>query len=154
MRPGLLLGILDRELGSALDGQHTPTMLWGPPGVGKSEMVAQVAARHHVPIIDLRLSQMEPSDLRGIPFRSGTHVEWAIPNMLPDAERHGPAGILFLDEVTSAAPTVSAAAYQLILDRRQQWPSPGVIDNRRQPPGRSRRDLCYAGATGEPLCPL
>lgn len=118
MRPGLLLGILDRELGSALDGQHTPTMLWGPPGVGKSEMVAQVAARHHVPIIDLRLSQMEPSDLRGIPFRSGTHVEWAIPNMLPDAERHGPAGILFLDEVTSAAPTVSAAAYQLILDRR------------------------------------
>jgi hypothetical protein len=38
--------------------------------------------------------------------------------MLPDAQRHGPQGILFLDEITSAAPTVSAAAYQLILDRR------------------------------------
>ena len=31
---------------------------------------------------------------------------------------HGPRGILFLDEITSAPPTVTAAAYQLILDRR------------------------------------
>lgn len=93
-------------------------MLWGPPGVGKSQMVAQVGQRHGVPVIDIRLSQMEPSDLRGIPFRSGEHVEWATPAMLPDAERHGSEGILFLDEVTSAPPSVSAAAYQLILDRR------------------------------------
>ncbi len=61
---------------------------------------------------------MEPSDLRGIPFRNGERVEWAIPAILPDAERHGPSGILFLDEITSAPPVVSAAAYQLILDRR------------------------------------
>ena len=118
MRPGLLSAILDRELRGAWHGQHTPTMLWGPPGVGKSALVAQVAARHDLPMVDIRLAQMEPSDLRGIPFRAGSHVEWAIPNLLPDAQRHGPAGILFLDEITSAAPTVSAAAYQLILDRR------------------------------------
>jgi hypothetical protein len=61
---------------------------------------------------------MEPSDLRGIPFRSNGNVEWAIPSILPHSERHGPEGILFLDEITSAPPTVSAAAYQLILDRR------------------------------------
>jgi hypothetical protein len=61
---------------------------------------------------------MEPSDLRGIPFRSEHRVEWAIPAMLPDADRHGREGILFLDEITSAPPSVSAAAYQLILDRR------------------------------------
>jgi hypothetical protein len=61
---------------------------------------------------------MEPSDLRGIPFRVGDHVEWATPAILPDAERHAPAGVLFLDEITSAPPAVSAAAYQLILDRR------------------------------------
>ncbi|MFN2338767.1 MAG: AAA family ATPase, partial [Gammaproteobacteria bacterium] len=97
---------------------HTPVMLWGPPGVGKSQMVAQVAADHDVPVIDIRLSQMEPSDLRGIPFRVGDHVEWAVPAMLPDATRHGPRGILFLDEITSVPPSVSAAAYQLILDRR------------------------------------
>ncbi len=93
-------------------------MLWGPPGVGKSQMVGQVAARHEVSVVDVRLSQMEPSDLRGIPFRVGEHVEWAVPAMLPDAGRHGPEGILFLDEITSAPPSVSAAAYQLILDRR------------------------------------
>jgi hypothetical protein len=118
MRPAEILVILDREFTSTLEGHHTPVMLWGPPGVGKSQMVAQVAAKHRVPVIDIRLSQMEPSDLRGIPFRSGETVEWAIPAMLPDSERHGPQGILFLDEITSAAPTVSAAAYQLILDRR------------------------------------
>lgn len=118
MRPALILAVLEREFLSARHGQHTPVMLWGPPGVGKSQMVAQVAAKYGVPVIDIRLSQMEPTDLRGIPFRTGSTVDWAIPAMLPDAERHGPEGILFLDEITSAAPTVSAAAYQLILDRR------------------------------------
>jgi len=118
MRPVQLLTVLEREFQSAVHGQHTPVMLWGPPGVGKSQMVAQVAERHGMPVIDVRLSQMEPSDLRGIPFRADGRVEWAVPSMLPDAERHGLQGILFLDEITSVPPSVSAAAYQLILDRR------------------------------------
>lgn len=118
MRPAQLVTVLEREFQAALHGQHTPVMLWGPPGVGKSQMVAQVAERHGMPMIDLRLSQMEPSDLRGIPFRVDDQVEWAVPSMLPDAERHGNQGILFLDEITSVPPSVSAAAYQLILDRR------------------------------------
>jgi hypothetical protein len=118
MRPAHLLSILESELTSAGHGTHTPVMLWGPPGVGKSQMVVQVADRHRVPVVDIRLSQMEPSDLRGIPFRVEDHVEWAVPAMLPDAERHAEHGILFLDEITSAPPSVSAAAYQLILDRR------------------------------------
>jgi hypothetical protein len=117
MRPALIMAVLDREYQSTRTGQHTPLMLWGPPGVGKSQMVAQIAARHGAPMIDLRLSQMEPTDLRGIPFRANETVEWAVPAMLPDAVRHGYEGILFLDEITSAAPAVSAAAYQLILDR-------------------------------------
>lgn len=118
MRPALLLRILECEFISTAEGHHTPVMLWGPPGVGKSQMVAHIAKRHQVPMIDIRLSQMEPSDLRGIPFRVEDRVEWAIPAMLPDAQRHGHTGILFLDEITSAPPAVSAAAYQLILDRR------------------------------------
>jgi hypothetical protein len=118
MRPAQLEIILDQEFLSTKEGHHTPVMLWGPPGVGKSQIVAQIGARHHVPVIDIRLSQMEPSDLRGIPFRTGDHVEWATPAILPDAQRHGEEGILFLDEITSAPPSVSAAAYQLILDRR------------------------------------
>ena len=117
MRPALIMAVLDREYQSTRNGQHTPIMLWGPPGVGKSQMVAQIAAKHGAPMIDLRLSQLEPTDLRGIPFRVNEVVEWATPAMLPDAVRHGYEGILFLDELTSAAPAVSAAAYQLILDR-------------------------------------
>ncbi len=118
MRPAQLLTILDCEFISARDGHHTPVMLWGPPGVGKSDMIRQTGERHSAPVIDIRLSQMEPSDLRGIPFRSGEFVDWATPAVLPDARRHGERGILFLDEITSAPPSVSAAAYQLILDRR------------------------------------
>lgn len=118
MRPAQLSTILEREFTSTAEGHHTPVMLWGPPGVGKSDMIRQTAARHRVPVIDIRLSQMEPSDLRGIPFRNGEQVEWAVPAILPDAQRHGEQGILFLDEITSAPPSVSAAAYQLILDRR------------------------------------
>jgi len=118
MRPAHLNTVLDQEFLGAQQDTHTPVMLWGPPGVGKSQIITQIGARHNVPVIDIRLSQMEPSDLRGIPFREGNAVEWAIPAMLPDTERHGTQGILFLDEITSAVPSVSAAAYQLILDRR------------------------------------
>ena len=118
MRPSRITAILDREFSAAAAGVHTPVMLWGPPGVGKSRIVADIARRHGVALIDIRLSQMEPTDLRGIPFRNGARVEWSVPSLLPDAERHGVCGILFLDEISSAPPTVTAAAYQLILDRR------------------------------------
>jgi hypothetical protein len=116
MRPSQIAAVLEREF--AADAVRTPLMLWGPPGIGKSQLVAQAAARHAVPLIDIRLAQMEPTDLRGIPFRDGRHVVWSVPATLPDAARHGPRGILFLDEITAAVPTVTAAAYQLILDRR------------------------------------
>lgn len=118
MRPAQISQVLHTEVDSAQHQQHTPVMLWGAPGVGKSDLIKQVGTRKEIPVIDIRLSQMEPSDLRGIPFRKDEWVDWAIPAMLPNTERHGAAGILFLDELTSAVPSVSAAAYQLILDRR------------------------------------
>lgn len=118
MRPAHLSRVLQEEFLSAANELHTPIMIWGPPGIGKSQIVNQIGLQNSVPVIDIRLSQMEPSDLRGIPFRKDQWVEWAVPALLPNTERHGPAGILFLDEITSAAPSVSAAAYQLILDRR------------------------------------
>ncbi len=118
MRPAHITAVIEQEFSSTQQGYHTPVMLWGPPGVGKSQIVAQVAQNHAAAIVDIRLSQMEPSDLRGIPFKSGAKVEWAVPAMLPDVTVHGDAGILFIDEITAAPPSVSAAAYQLILDRR------------------------------------
>ncbi|MBW5290386.1 MAG: hypothetical protein Rsou_0891 [Candidatus Ruthia sp. Asou_11_S2] len=118
MRPEQVSKILNEELISVMQGHHTPVMLWGAPGIGKSQIISQVATKSGVNIIDIRLSQMEPSDLRGIPFKNGDLVDWSVPSLLPDSKRHGEQGILFLDEITSAPPTVSAAAYQLILDRR------------------------------------
>ncbi|MFO1320073.1 MAG: MoxR family ATPase [Burkholderiales bacterium] len=118
MRPAFVAAVLEREFTAAAGGQHTPVMIWGPPGVGKSDLVRALAQRTNAGLIDLRLSQMEPTDLRGIPFRDGDRVEWSVPSMLPDTSRHGNRGILFLDEINAAAPTVTAAAYQLILDRR------------------------------------
>lgn len=118
MRPQQISKILDKELSSVTQGHHTPVMLWGAPGIGKSQIIAQVAENNNAAVIDIRLSQMEPSDLRGIPFKNGNLVDWSIPSILPDSKRHGEKGVLFLDEITSASPTVAAAAYQLILDRR------------------------------------
>lgn len=118
MKPSHLSAVLEREFEAAAKGVHTPVMLWGAPGTGKSEIVAAVAARHGAPLIDLRLSQLEPTDLRGIPFRVKDRVQWSVPALLPDTARHGARGILFLDEINAAPPTVTAAAYQLILDRR------------------------------------
>jgi len=112
--------VLRRELQAQAEGLAVPLMLWGPPGVGKSDLVVQAAAAFGWPLIDLRLSQLEPSDLRGMPFREAGEawVRWAPPAFLPDAARDGPCGVLFLDEVNAALPNVAAAAYQLVLDRR------------------------------------
>lgn len=101
-----------------------PVFLWGPPGIGKSDIVASLAAEMGGHLIDLRLSQMEPTDLRGIPYPAKINGEnvmaWAPPIELPTEEfaKQFPIVILFLDEMNSAAPAVQAAAYQLTLGRR------------------------------------
>ncbi len=45
-----------------------PLFLWGPPGIGKSELVEGITSDLGGLMIDLRLGQMEPTDIRGIPF--------------------------------------------------------------------------------------
>ncbi len=93
-----------------------PTFLWGAPGIGKSSIIKQIAHDMEIECIDLRLSLMDPTDLKGIPFyEKESHTAlWAPPSFLPRTGR----GILFLDELNSAAPAVQASAYQLILDRK------------------------------------
>jgi hypothetical protein len=102
--------------------KQRPVFLWGPPGIGKSELVAEIAQELGGYMIDLRLGQMEPTDIRGIPFynKDSGKMDWAEPVDLPTAEfaSQYPVVVLFLDEMNSAAPSVQAAAYQLILNRR------------------------------------
>jgi hypothetical protein len=99
-----------------------PLFLWGPPGIGKSELVEGIARDLGGLMIDLRLGQMEPTDIRGIPFynKDTGKMDWAPPVDLPDEEtaKQYPIVVLFLDELNSAAPSVQSAAYQLILNRR------------------------------------
>lgn len=97
-----------------------PVILWGPPGVGKSSMIRAIAEKKKVNLIDLRLSQMSPVDLRGIPVpdHSTRRTAWYPPAELPDTKRDGEKGILFLDELLNSPRDVQAAALQLVLDRR------------------------------------
>ncbi len=99
-----------------------PLFLWGPPGIGKSELVEGIAKELGGLMIDLRLGQMEPTDIRGIPFynKDKNIMEYAPPGDLPDEETASqyPIVVLFLDEMNSAPASVQAAAYQLILNRR------------------------------------
>lgn len=99
-----------------------PIFLWGPPGIGKSEVVAEITNELGGYMIDLRMAQMEPTDLRGIPFynKDTGKMDWAPPVELPDAELASqyPIIVLFLDEMNSAPPAVQAAGYQLVLNRR------------------------------------
>lgn len=89
-------------------------MIWGPPGIGKSSIVAQSASAHKIGFIDLRLSQLAPTDLRGLPVARNGVSRWYPPEFLP---RSG-EGVLFLDEINLAPPTMQGMAQQLILDRR------------------------------------
>ena len=103
--------------------KQRPVFLWGPPGIGKSDTVHQLSAEMaNTHVIDVRLSLWEPTDIKGIPYFNANDntMSWAPPVELPTHEfaKNYNNIILFLDEMNSAPPSVQAAAYQLILNRR------------------------------------
>ncbi|AEM38256.1 AAA ATPase [Pyrolobus fumarii 1A] len=130
-------------------GREAPAVfIWGPPGVGKSDTVRRVAARlaeesgrrlveyegvethrmvskepeKYLVLVDIRASQLEPSDVQGLPRLveedGAVYTVWAAPLWARILSLPGIAGILFLDEVNLASPLVQAALYQVILERR------------------------------------
>lgn len=96
-------------------------MMDGSPAIGKSSIVHQIAKEYGLKVIDLRLSQCDPTDLLGFPKISGDRAGYVPMNTFPIEGDSVPAGyngwILFLDEFNSAPPAVQAAAYKLVLDR-------------------------------------
>lgn len=100
-------------------------MLWGPPGVGKSQGIRQVAQRLQrntgkaVHITDVRLLLFNPVDLRGIPTANAdkTLAVWLKPQIFQMDDSAQVVNLLFLDEISAAPPSVQAAAYQITLDR-------------------------------------
>ena len=112
--------------------QHAVPYIKGKPGIGKSAITRQIAERRNIAFIDLRLSQLESADIRGIPvpdLELGSS-RWLPPESIPfesfadmnvpgdpNGHRFKDGGILFLDEINRARFDVLQAAFQLVLDR-------------------------------------
>ena len=96
-------------------------MLTGSPGMGKSAIVKDIAKTYNLKLIDLRLSQCDPTDLMGFPSIQGQRAGYLPMETFPlegDPIPEGYSGwLLFLDEFNSASIAVQAAGYKLILDR-------------------------------------
>ena len=136
MRPRDVRKAIENALDAPINVQ--PLFLWGPPGVGKSAVPREICRERKINLIDIRMSLLDPTDLRGIPavvdvtcdvckgtggenhgcsVCVGTGVrtvaKWLEPSMLPKDGK----GIVFMDELTSAPPLQQASAYQFTLDR-------------------------------------
>lgn len=99
-------------------------MLWGPPGCGKSDLVAELARDMNAELRDVRLSQKVASDIGGLPAldHATRSTTFYLPDFLPK-DNH--PGILFLDELPGADEQTRIAAYGLILERRiNRWTLP------------------------------
>jgi|TARA_B110000438_G_scaffold295659_1_gene339017 hypothetical protein len=107
------------------------TFIWGAPGVGKSQIVKEVAKQLNRSLMDFRSNLFDPVDVRGIPFHEsieGTHMTyWAPPSIFPYEHRDAPEGIFFLDELTTAPQATQNAFLQLVLD--------GKVGDYTLPPG-------------------
>jgi hypothetical protein len=123
MKPSQIAAALDAAINQnnavatmgGRDESRISLFLEGPPGGGKSSLVKQAAARHDMGVIDLRLVQLDPVDLRGIPSVVAGRTVWNAPDELPSDPDW--KGILFLDELPQAVPLVQNTVSQLVLDR-------------------------------------
>jgi len=106
-----------------LDAGRVP-MLHGSPGTAKSSIAKQVAEDRNLEVIDLRLSQCDPTDLSGFPTinEARDRAGYVPMSTFPIAGQELPKGrkgwLLLLDEFNSASQAVQAAAYKLVLDRQ------------------------------------
>lgn len=97
-------------------------MMFGSPGLGKSDIVRSIAKSAGLKVIDLRLSQCDPCDMNGFPKLNGNKATYLPMDTFPIETDTVPEGykgyLLFLDELNSASKAVQASAYKLILDRQ------------------------------------
>jgi hypothetical protein len=105
-----------KVLGRLIDA-GVPTLVWGPPGVGKTAHIRAVANKRGWLLIEIIASLHDPTDFNGLPVVQNGSVHFAPPDWVYQFEESG-QGILFLDELTTAPPTVQAALLRLVLERK------------------------------------
>ena len=101
-----------------LINKRRPAFIWGPPGGGKSAVVRQICESMKLEMRDIRLSLLDPTDLKGLPFPDvkAKVMRWLQAEFLPQDQKS--KGVLFFDELNAAPQSVQAATYQLILDHQ------------------------------------
>lgn len=107
-----------KELVKIYMERDIPPYVEGPPGVGKSDIFAQVAAEAKIGFIDIRLAQLDPVDLRGLPTVDGGLTRWLKAEFWPDPKRDGEKGIILFDEIADCSKAMQSAAYRIILNRQ------------------------------------
>jgi hypothetical protein len=98
--------------------EDTPAFLMGPPGIGKSAIAKKITKDRGWNMVDFRASTRDSVALMGLPDISGDTTKWKVPDEFPQVERDGKEGILFLDELNAAPPSMMAAMFGLVLDRK------------------------------------
>lgn len=107
-----------KELASIYMSQNIPFYIHGKPGVGKSDACAQLAEEQDIGFKDLRLAQMDPVDLMGLPHVIDGESHWARPHFWPVEKRDGAKGLILFDELSDSTKAMQSAAYQVVLNRR------------------------------------
>lgn len=113
---GIALNSIDKN--PELSKKLAPLLIHGSPGLGKSSIVAQMCDELGFEFIDVRLAQMEPCDIKGLPVpdKEKKQMNWYVNGVWPNDPNS--RGVIFLDEITAADRSIQVAAYELILDRR------------------------------------
>src|SRR5665213_2900004 len=93
-----------------------PILIWGAPGIGKSQVAQQTAQALNRAVIDIRASLLDPVDLRGLPSVQNGKTAWCAPGFLPDAK--SVPSIILLDELNRAPVLTQNGLFQLVLDRK------------------------------------
>jgi hypothetical protein len=104
-----------------------PVLLWGGPGTGKTAVVQGIGRALGQRVETVIASLREPADFAGLPVVAADgSVRLAAPSWAARLASDN-SGILFLDEVTTAPPSVQAALLRVVLER--------VVGDLALPPG-------------------
>ena len=95
-----------------------PVMIWGKPGVAKSDLATLACRMTNNADLDIRVNLLEPVDFRGIPHVVDGMTKWAMPDFLPNEALHGARGVMKLEELPTGLPGTQTCCYQLVQDRK------------------------------------